>query len=372
MFRRLLVLAVVFASLTGSARAADRTAVFVAALKRSPVFVSDLIPRRMGPAAQAQLRREVQAMPFPTFVVVAPNLSDEPGVVLGEDRLALLRDQLGEDGLYVVSDDRGSLDVAAFGVQPKLRAHEIGIDTYYDLDRDRPTIDKLRYALALARGEPRLPKAQRAVIPESEGGPAPTPYPDSEDDGDGVNVAAVAVFLAGAAFSAGGLERRRRVRRARGRRRPTSLPSRNVHAQATAASARLATAIDSASSPSERALELAAAASLALERPAPIDQLGALVLAERGREALRGRERERCFFDPRHPGPVKTTRWRGDQGTIDVPACKRCAKAIAAEEAPPALFDRDRPYWQRDTVWARTGFGALRRDMRRALLEDRR
>ena len=27
---------------------------------------------------------------------------------------------------------------------------------------------------------------------------------------------------------------------------------------------------------------------------------------------------------------------------------------------------------QRDTVWARTGFGALQRDMRRALTEDRR
>src|SRR4051795_12562336 len=219
MFRRLLVLAVVFASLPGGAHAAeDRTAVFVAALKRSPVFVSDSTPRRIGEKERAELLREVERMPFPTYVVVAPYFSDEPGVVLGEDRLALLRAQLGRDGLYIVSDDRGSIDAAAYGVQPKLRADDVADDTYWDLDRDRPTIDKLRYALALARGGPRLPRAQRAVIPPSEGGPEITPEPDDPPSGGGVDLAAVAVFLAGAAFSATGLERRRRSRRRRGRR----------------------------------------------------------------------------------------------------------------------------------------------------------
>src|SRR4051812_5264420 len=199
MFRRLLVLAVVFASLPGGAHAAeDRTAVFVAALKRSPVFVSDSTPRRIGEKERAELLREVERMPFPTYVVVAPYFSDEPGVVLGEDRLALLRDQLGRDGLYIVSDDRGSIDAAAYGVQPKLRADDVADDTYWDLDRDRPTIDKLRYALALARGGPRLPQAQRAVIPPSEGGPEITPEPDDPPSGGGVDLAAVAVFLAGA------------------------------------------------------------------------------------------------------------------------------------------------------------------------------
>ena len=42
---------------------------------------------------------------------------------------------------------------------------------------------------------------------------------------------------------------------------------------------------------------------MALDRKGkPIDDLGALVLAERGREVLKGQERERCYFDPRHQG----------------------------------------------------------------------
>ena len=48
------------------------------------------------------------------------------------------------------------------------------------------------------------------------------------------------------------------------------------------------------------------------------------------------------------------------------------AAAIAAGKVPDSLWDEDRPYWQRETVWARTGFGALREDMRAALAEDRR
>ena len=112
---------------------------------------------------------------------------------------------------------------------------------------------------------------------------------------------------------------------------------------------------------------------MALDRKGkPIDDLGALVLAERGREVLKGKERDRCYFDPRHAGWAKTTRWTTGRATIYVPACTKCAKAIAADKVPDSLWDGDRPYWQRETVWARTGMGALRRDMRGALAEDGR
>ena len=40
---------------------------------------------------------------------------------------------------------------------------------------------------------------------------------------------------------------------------------------------------------------------MALDRKGkPIDDLGALVLAERVARCWRGSERERCYFDPRH------------------------------------------------------------------------
>ena len=112
---------------------------------------------------------------------------------------------------------------------------------------------------------------------------------------------------------------------------------------------------------------------MALDRKGkPIDDLGALVLAERGREVLKGSERERCYFDPRHQGWAKPTRWTTNRATIQVPACSKCAKAIASDKVPDSLWDGDRPYWQRETVWARTGIGSLRRDMRGALAEDGR
>ena len=59
----------------------------------------------------------------------------------------------------------------AYGVQPRMPARDIDRATNYDFDRDAPAIDKLEYALGLARGEPRMPRAERAFIPVDEGGP---------------------------------------------------------------------------------------------------------------------------------------------------------------------------------------------------------
>ncbi|MDA0182839.1 hypothetical protein OJ997_21180 [Solirubrobacter phytolaccae] len=378
--RRLVVPAIALALVCsggGNALAADRTDLFVAALKESPVYVSDSVSRRIDDADREALLRDVERMPFPTFVVVAPDLSSE--TIYGDDRLALLRDGLGRDGLYVVSDDRGSLVyLSAYGVQLPMRDHDIEQATYNDYDRDDPGIDKLRYALALARGEARMPRSERAVIPPDEGGPVPTPYREPEEDDERTSSAALGfsilgAFFAGVALSATGLERRYRRRRARGRRGKHATPAADTRTRAVDTHAKLAREIARKRAPDERAVDLEVAASMALDRQGkPIDDLGALVLAQRGREALAGKERERCFFDPRHSGWAKPTRWQSDRAMVEVPACKRCAQAVAAGRAPESAWDGDRPYWQRDTVWARTGFGTLRRDMRRALAEDRR
>ncbi len=73
--------------------------------------------------------------------------------------------------------------------------------------------------------------------------------------------------------------------------------------------------------------------------------------------------RQPCFFDPRH-GAVKTrTRWRLGGEEADIPACRPCARRVAKGRAPLALQDGGRPYFERDTFWARTGFGALDDDL---------
>lgn len=380
--RRLAVPAIVLAiafSGAGTAHAQDRTDFFVEQLKASPVYVSDSVTRRIDDADRQALVREVKAMPLPTYLVVAPDMSVEG--VYGDDRLALLRDGLGKDGVYIVSDDRGRLDVGAYGVQLPVRAHDIFMATSYDIDRDAPGMDKIRYALALVRGEPRLPRAQRAVIPPSEGGPQPTPYAGLTDRGDddgrlssaALGFSILGSFFAGLTLAVVGLERRYRRRRTRGRRHArAAIPAEGMRAQAVDAHARLVRDLGRRKAPSERAVDLEVAAAMALERGKPIDDLGAFVLARRGREALKGDERARCFFDPRHKGPVTPTRWQSDRAMVEVPACAACAHAIRTNRAPESVWDGDRPYWQRDTVWARTGFGALRRDMRAALAEDRR
>jgi hypothetical protein len=369
-------LALALALLIGGApaQAQDRTEFFVEQLKQAPVFVSDSITRRLDAADRAALERQVEAMPFPTFLVVAPSLSEN--YLSGPDRLALLRDGLGEDGLYILSNDRGTdVEVSAFGVQPKMRARDITNATFWDFDRNDPTLEKLEYTLALARGEPRMPRSERAKIPPHEGGPELTPYPGLERDESsaGFGFAILGMFLFGAALSATVLERRRRRRRSRGHRHAGSLPAGDVRVRALQAHRRLAHEIERKQRPSERALDLEAAASMALDRMGkPVDDLGALILAERGREALKGNERERCYFDPRHSGRATPTRWTTGRAAIEVPACKSCARSIAAGKVPDSLWDGDRPYWQRESVWARTGFGALQRDLRRALAEDRR
>jgi hypothetical protein len=137
--------------------------------------------------------------------------------------------------------------------------------------------------------------------------------------------------------------------------------------------ARLAAAIQAAPQPSDEAFDLYSAASKA-EREArtAVDSVGALILAEDGEAALAGRPRpKRCFFDPEHRGATTTTRWRLGDEEAEVPACGRCAEALRDGRAPDALGDRGEPYFKRDSVWARTGFGAIDDELAARVLAGR-
>ena len=121
-----------------------------------------------------------------------------------------------------------------------------------------------------------------------------------------------------------------------------------------------------ADAPPAAAFDAYAAASKLLEDADDGDALSLLAALEltcRGDAALRGQVRSPCFFDPRH-GPAKTrTRWRLGGAEADIPACRPCARRIAKGRAPLALQDDGRPCFERDTLWARTGFGALDEDL---------
>lgn len=167
--------------------------------------------------------------------------------------------------------------------------------------------------------------------------------------------------------------RRPRDRRRAGIRPAVREPAANVAGKAREAVARLAVAIDAAEQPADAAFDLYAAASKA-EREArtPVDSLGALILARDGQAVLAGRApRRRCFFHPEHDGATSLTRWRRGGEEAEVPACERCVQALGAGRAPDVLGDRGRPYYERDTVWARTGFGAVDDELAEKVLGGR-
>lgn len=111
------------------------------------------------------------------------------------------------------------------------------------------------------------------------------------------------------------------------------------------------------------------------------DVLGAQVLARAGSRDLargtrgRGSALRTCFFDPRHPEATTDARWRLGDGEVEVPCCVACATAVVHDGTPAHLRlagrRGTRPYWERDDVWARTGFGAVSDHLARDVLADR-
>ncbi|NYG55160.1 hypothetical protein [Nocardioides perillae] len=109
-------------------------------------------------------------------------------------------------------------------------------------------------------------------------------------------------------------------------------------------------------------------------RARQVDLVGARVLAQVGLASLAGRPAYHpCFVDPRHGAASTTIRAGGE-----VPACGSCAATARAGRAPAplrrrtGLLRRDRPYWESDDVWGRTGLGALTDDLPAEVAADRR
>ncbi|WP_210648933.1 hypothetical protein [Nocardioides sp. SYSU D00065] len=130
-----------------------------------------------------------------------------------------------------------------------------------------------------------------------------------------------------------------------------------------------------------RALTARDAGEPLLESRDVADLIGAQVIARAGsRDLARGRRGSgdalrTCFFDPRHPEARASVSWRLGDGEVEVPCCTACAKRVGAGRTPDHLRLRARrgtePYWNRDDVWARTGFGATSDYLARDVLADR-
>ncbi|CAB4921973.1 unannotated protein [freshwater metagenome] len=361
---------------TGTALAApgeSRVALYAERLRSDPVFVSPSLRRVVSAEDEAALRRDVAAMPYPTYVVVAPAFRDEPDLESFPDLATLLRDRLGRDGLYLVADENGSgLGADAFGVRTRGDTRGLISTVLGAVPRGDGPVARVRFALEHLR-----------TGATATGG---TVDDDASDDARFFSILGVSTLvglvvpLGIAASTPGGRRRRAERRRARLAARDARIAAAPAVAppvergearrDAQDAVAGLARAIAEADAPPDRALRTYDAASHALGREdaTPMDLVGARALADAGRAQLRGASWRPCLFDPRHGEGDRPTRWRRDGQDAVIPACADCAALLADGKAPPVLQDRGRPYWERDTVWARTGFGAIDDDVADAVL----
>jgi hypothetical protein len=315
------------------------------ALERSPVYVSDSLSRRITDDDVDDIRAEVGRMPFPTYVVVAPNFHTQPDVRFWDDLIPQLHDRLGRDALYVLSDETGiQLHVRALGVRPKLAPHWVERAIIDDVVSVYDVAGAVRYALELSR------TGQRHRV-----------EPDELPRG---LLLAIAGVVGLGAF--GGLATWRRALSvpALGARRPVEPDEATFRRRAHRRLEKLAKELDAAADPPDEAFEAQRAASKAIEDARrPIDWVGAVVLASGGLAAMRGKDGRPCFFNPLHQRARHRTRWKRGRKTVEIPTCDECSHALRKGRRPQELHDGGRPYWERDTVWGQSGFGALDDDV---------
>ena len=350
--------------LAAPAQADERVDTIVRALRADPVYVSSSLSRAVPPAQVAALRRAVADSPDPAFVVVAPSFGEEPALGTLRALPDLLHDRLDRDGLYLAVDASSSAYAQAFGVQPATDIDRL----FVDVSRDRPDAtpgEAARYALAL------LTTGNRAPVPRR-----PRHY---EDTVNALPVIAAGVGAGALGFGVIGWPwlvglRRRRAQRARGgagaragaRRRSTPMRCAPTRTRSSPSSP--------PRSPSRRSRPTPPSTPTPRRRSCSRTSRGRSSCSPRSSSpapAARrcgGKARRPCFFDPRHGAGTNATRWQLGTQETDIPACRACAQAIEQDRAPLALQDDGRPYFERDTLWARTGFGAIADDLPQRVL----
>jgi hypothetical protein len=86
-------------------------------LREHPVHVTDQLPREVPRSMAPDFARLAERTGVPTYVLVLPGQSGS-----GEDLLGAVHDRLGRDGLFVLLDESGVREAAAFGVDAPAEA----------------------------------------------------------------------------------------------------------------------------------------------------------------------------------------------------------------------------------------------------------
>ncbi|WP_243084031.1 hypothetical protein [Streptomyces sp. 891-h] len=136
---------------------ADSPAGYLAAqLRKSPVYLSDQLPRTNPLSARPAFVKEAKRTGVPTYVLVLPG----SGVRYGDGLLAAVHDRLGKDGLYLqFGGDGGRPEVATFGVDVPARAAASA--TTYELPYDAGTLETFRHFVDVLRSGQATERAER-------------------------------------------------------------------------------------------------------------------------------------------------------------------------------------------------------------------
>ncbi|MCD4525891.1 hypothetical protein [Nocardioides sp. cx-173] len=382
----------------------------VAALREDPVHVQQVRGNGHTAEVDAALTRIVESSDIPVYVALVGNLPDLAVDDPTEDLGIRLQSQLDPDAVYVVAVGSRGTDFHYGGSDPDL-AHAIyeGLKpTYPDWeDEDAPRASDAGRAAILASivaDEDHTVSEELVDTYTSSATWTQAGYRESKQPYLHVEVVSASVFVGVLVALVGWRLTRTWALRAvtaappapqRGRKPPAS----TVEAAIDRPGADLETVRRDATSTLDKlAAELTArpngpgvddalgcrvAAEQVLGSHDLLDVVGALVLARTGRALLKDHDRpyRPCFVNPLHGRGYLEIDLPAGGGSVAVPVCRRCSEArSSSRRRPDALLEPrsswlpmpDRPYYEGDTVWARTGYGSLDPDLWRHVTQERR
>jgi len=368
-------------------------------LQHGGLYVEPALARQVPPAMQAKIKAAIAKQDVPVKVIAVRNPYTDP-TYHGSPTLLIgtVHSDLGGEGAYFAANTayEPRVEASTFGSVPSAD-DAAGLATYqHKGDLGAQLLAAVQNyqapgtAAAYDKELEKSSKAYQAAHPESR---------PSHDSSSGHPVLIGGGLLALLVIAAVVLSRRRRtaipaVTGARTTDRPFSLPA-SVLSSITQARDRereesvdtevlaLGEAIDEATMGRsgadawQAALDHYDLARRIMQREhSPADTVGALVLARRGRTALDAAVAGKvwtptttCYFNPLHGKGTTDVTWKGEHGSVVVPACAACARAVQAGHEPDDVLDfadgdRRRHYFDLDLgVWSRTGYGALDGDL---------
>ncbi|TDC70901.1 hypothetical protein E1200_03975 [Actinomadura sp. GC306] len=140
-----------------------------AQLRRDPVYVTDHTPRVLPPDAAARIKASVARLGVPAYVAVTPTVHVAQEHT-AEALVALLRDRLREDGVYIVISPSSTYDgeVRQFGGGRRLPVEDAWRATTRELPNDATAPERIeRFVDVALSGEARERADTTAPPPKS-------------------------------------------------------------------------------------------------------------------------------------------------------------------------------------------------------------